>query len=262
MSISPINPANSIAPLANGGGGNSGTPTPPDPADGSYFEPMASPSIQSALNDEFSGDVIDPMWTLFDPGEVSTYTIENTGLVAAVSTSTGNNLHGQIQPLPAGDFTVETYVGQGIVSKAANIYFFTGLGLFEDDTDESQAYTQCLVTGHNIEPSVMTHIWSDYNSSSNGGFTAFDEALTNIFLRIRRNGTTYYFDYSFDGIGWKQWLTVADLGFVPTFFGVAGCYGDGIGVTQTCLWSFFRYVDEDLGINAGIGGRRIGFYSE
>jgi hypothetical protein len=72
---------------------------------------------------------------------------------------------------------------------------------------------------------------------------------------VRRTGTNYYFDYSFDGYGWNTANAGAALalGFVCGHMGL-GVNNNATAVTQTAYFQFFRFIGSDV----GLGGMSLG----
>jgi hypothetical protein len=183
------------------------------------WTPDAFPAGYAAQCDHFDDASIAAKWTAFQAGG---------GLSVAESgthfkyTHTGDNAYqwrGHFQPLPAGDFT--------IIAKLAFIapffnYWSVGLCLFADATNNPNSCALYCFTNEISTGSIQTRI-TKLNNWQGWAASPKDMLHTTYpvsYLRIRQIGTTIYFDYSIDGLGWinqfseARWFTPAEMGFI------------------------------------------------
>jgi len=212
-----------------GGGGGAGATFDPD-------EFPASPTSQS---DHFDDASIDVKWVAWQAGGNLTVAESNHHLVY---TNTGDNAYtwrGHFQALPAGDFTIEVKVNP--IFPFAN-YLSVGLALYQDATNNPNttdvfAYTCEMALG---TPQTRVTYLNAYNS---WGYSPSDMVHSNYcpsYLRIRRSGTTLYFDHSTNGIQWLQQYTVAQP-FAAAEMGLI-MWNYANAVTGIALFDWFYYL--------------------
>lgn len=221
---------------------------------GMWF-PGAAPASPSALDDEFEDSSFDTgLWTEFDPGGDLTISEDAVGLIMDHLTHAGDKIIGCHQSIPAGDFTITTRVASS--NPWAN-YTTTGLALWENPADTSKAiYTfniQASATGPALEFSKFTN-YTTFGTglASRSGSAYF--VPTDLYLRIRRNGTTYYAEWSENGLGWRP-LWSGSLDFAPSTFGLF-LNNVGVGSTIRSIFAFFRYEATDIGFTGILKGAR------
>lgn len=217
-------------------------------------KPPASPTTQ---DDEFSDGSLDVKWTEFDPNTKLAVTEETFGL-QFVKTANGGTYEraGLYQSIPSGDFTIIT---RAMALGNANTYHYYGLALWEDAADTSKKMFCCdyYRNGAAVVPAMFAYEWTDYNSISTNKLAATTLLFpTNSpYMRLRRNGTNYYLEYSPTGYAWQSPNAYAaiTLSFTPTHFGL---FCDAYTNTNpvTFMFPFFRY----LGYNAGEASTTLG----
>jgi len=223
-------------------------------ADFTVWDPLAPPVAPSAYDDEFSDSSLDDKWTEFDPDAHLTVTEEASGLNLVHGAYSGDDVVGIYQTIPAGNFTIWTAVS--LLAPAID-YVRMGLALWENPADTSKGIQQWRLGYNTASPyrDVCVERFNNYQSWNSTPFNLGAISPGGVYLRLRRNGTTYFFDVSEDGIGWMQCYSAA-LAFTPTKF--------GLGVNLNCATSglrglaqFFRYLDSDVGATGLVGGWRI-----
>ena len=223
--------------------------------------PDAPPSSAGADDDEFadaSGGVPSG-WTEVDHGNHMSVDEDAVGLELA-STATGGSYEnaGIYKAIPAGDFTIWTKLSH--IGVADTSYVLGGLALWEDATNSTkkvELFYNFLQSGGGTS-SIAVYEYTNYNTagsaakSSSSFGTVYNP--TAIYMRIRRNSTTYSFDYSTDGIGWMQFYS-GSLSFTPTH------YGPLCGVNHNQAnherYAFFRYKSSDITVAGITEGNRV-----
>lgn len=220
----------------------------------SVWVPDAPPSSPSASDNEFttgSGGVPSG-FTEFDPASVLTVTESSSYNAVLMDMATGGNgLSGIYKAIPAGDFSIWTYVS--LLSPRTN-YCDVGLAIWEDATNNTKGIQTFLIRAENTDPLHLNQYrWNSYNSFNSSVLSLGIGGSNGLYLRIRRTTTTYSFDFSVDGIGWVRHSTNA-LAFTPTHFGLV-MQNANIGSTIRGASKFFRYVSSDVGIAGIMSGR-------
>lgn len=234
-------------------------------AAGTIYNPFAAPATPHALDAEFTSGIL-PL-TEFDLDNVMTPTVDDRGVVLTIAaTSNATTIAGLLQALPNGfsSFTIESRVAQYITDSINNTYIISGIMLTDGTASNSKIYSWSLATGYNIEHSLYTHYFSDYHTFNTGiAHRSFGKEVSGLFLRIRKDNTNYYFDYSLEGMSWLHIVTVAiaSFPFTPTHFGIMFEYVASDGTPQATVFSFLRYKASDVTPRGFIGGRRVNYYT-
>ena len=229
-----------------GGGGATGSAT--------VWMPDASPPTGTANDDEFSDDSFDAgLWTEFDPDAIQAVDEQLFGLRLTQSSTAGDDITGIHQAIPAGDFTLATKVGlSGIRADFAT----AGIALW-DDAGNSAAGIYLFAVQYNTSGMTIEVVRFNNYQSFNSAIVSLADiiALTDSYLRIRRNGTTYNFEFSTDGVGWHR-IVSTTIAFAPDDFGVfVNNVAQGVDVAG--IFQFFRYLDYDVGLTNPLAGRRV-----
>lgn len=230
----------------------------------SVWCPYAPPASGTSYDDEFSNSSFNSsLWTEYDPGNCLTILEDDRGLVFTQDMTNGYKVAGIYQPIPSGDFTITTKT-DALTRQLDFTDTGIGLALWEDATDSSKKIYTWELDVRSDDHTAQLMQWTNYTTRA-GLVTNYTGVITtSLYLRIRRSGANYSFDWSHDGIGWIMLdpPTVADrtLSFTPTSFGITlynsiGAYKIGsIGA----ITSFFRYNASDVGISGTLYGRRVG----
>lgn len=78
-----------------------------------------------------------------------------------------------------------------------------------------------------------------------------------IYFRIRYDSSVYYFDYSFDGLGWYHVYGTGSLGITPTHWGICVGTNDEVG---TAYAHFFRVQEAWVDVSTPLAGRRVNVF--
>jgi hypothetical protein len=217
-----------------------------------------APASPAAQDDEFSDSSITG-WTTFDPGSVLTSTEDANGLTLSVVTSTPK-LCGLYKALPAGDFTIQWAFRLTAQAMGASKWIYGGLGLWEDATNTTKKIYSLGHYNNGGVPSMGADLWTNYTTWS---ATKLTGAVGNTYgqvriFRLRRNGTTMYHEFSYDGTLFFPVATTTyswTQDFTPTHFGVCGV-NYSTTATQKFLFDYIRYTGSDVGaVGYGLGRR-------
>ena len=220
--------------------------------------PDAPPASAGSEDDEFDGAGgagVPAGWTEVDHGGTQTVSEDEAGLKLLSSGPGSFQWSGIYKAIPAGDFTI--WAKMSLSAAVETDFSVIGLGLWQDATSASgDLATIGLHVGAGTT-AIGAYTWSSYTTfaSTLNDVTIHTTAGTNaLYFRIRRTGTTYAYDYSYDGLNWLRVYSGA-LGFTPTHFGPV------IGAQTTTAAGrayFFRYVASDVGMDGLVNGDRVG----
>ena len=193
--------------FVTGSGGSSGT-TYENPID----EPPASPH---AMDDEFSDTVMDSKWSWINQG-TSAWT-ENGRYGAMDLVPGGDHTRLLVQEAPTGDFAVSAKITLG--GSKLNYYNF-GICLYNGANGRRIIYGKCCRSGYSGIQAVKFSSNTSYSSDAylNGGWDSIF-----IYVRIRKEGTSYALDLSYDGDFWWQIYTES----ISTFLAAVSHVGVG-----------------------------------
>lgn len=204
-----------------------------------WWMPDAPPETPSLLDDEFDDAAFDAvLWTEFDPGALLAVSENETGLILDEATQAGDDLCGIYQPIPAVDFTIT--VKLALIALAAN-FGIAGLILWDDATNPAAGlYIWDFGFSAGAQAIELTR-FTNFTTWHSHIYQESDDIIgTHIYLRIRRLGANYAFDWSSNGLGWRQcWK--GPLAFAPDHFGI-GLNNVNSGITIRGIATFFRYT--------------------
>lgn len=222
-----------------------------------FWNPDAPPASPHANDDEFldgSGGVPGG-WTETDHGSKLTVVEDATYKHVALTHTGGagtHNIAGIYKSVPAGDFTIWTKCSMFAIGDNVDV----GLALFEDATSTTGDINTFGIR-RAAPNAIQRNTWAAYNATPTNNFGE-SLILTTVYLRIRRNGTTYYFDFSNDGLGWKQGSFSGSFA-VPTHMGLFVQNNGSNTVKGT--FEFYRFLASDVGINGVMAGQLAGIYA-
>lgn len=200
--------------------------------------PDYPPASPSSYDDEFDDAAVAAAWT--------------QTLVTATENAAGLHLQGThatawgsvTKAIPAGDWQVYTKVG--VYGSTASSW--DGGGLLLQDNSTGSAY----VLVYNDSGRSSNTIQYVVNSGETAAIVDRGNGI-DIYLRFRKNGTTYDCDYSYDGVGWQR-IYSGTLPFTPTKFGLLAARSASIAPT----YAFFRCVEGTPGgVIDVLSGRRV-----
>lgn len=180
--------------------------------------PSAKPATLSAQSDYFDRDNSqpDPKWIKFDPGgALTSVTVDTTRRMLKI-TATGDGsirFAGMVQPLVDVEEVYFTSVGQDAKLTASGSS--CDLVLLEGLTSTSKflAISRITTTTTNL---IRVRHFTAYNASATADATQSQDAP---YLSLRRNGTTFFGDFSIDGIEFQQLFT-GTAAFTPAYVGL------------------------------------------
>jgi len=224
------------------------------------WNPDAPPASPGSIDDEFSvvAGGVPTGWTEYDGDNKTTWAIVNGGAKAVTLTNAGHSFNGIAKALPAGAFSVMTKVG--IAGGEASMHW-AGICLWENVAGDNDGMIFCVIRDNTASFPLRLYC-GDFTTRSGGGgdhvalFTAGYSEY--VYLRVRRTGTNYYFDFSFDGRAWRSTNggLAIPLDFTPGYVGL-GLNNNGTGLTMTSYFQFLRYVASDLGLTGAMDGARF-----
>ncbi len=209
-----------------------------------FWDPDALPDTPSTQDDHFDDASLAAKWTEWDLGTAKV-TVSEAGhhLILTHLTENAARYRGVYQTLPAGDFT--------IAAKCSPIASSIGdaglaLTLFEDATNINADILVFILfhrTSGNKYRDIFAQRWADYQtfSASYAGETLYPG--TSVYFRIRRNGTTLYYDYSTDGVSWMRIYTHTQP-FAPAEMGIVS-FNNNTAITTYGYFDVFRYIASD-----------------
>lgn len=232
--------------------------------DGSIWSPDAPPASAGSADDEFadaSGGL--PVgWAEFDPDSIQAVSENEYGLSLVQTSTAGIDITGVYKTIPAGDFTIWAKVSLLSIIPGSSTFAWIGLALWEDATGTTGDIWTINYQVGPTEQAMQVTRWSDYQTFSTRPVAINDDwQHTGLYLRIRRtaSSSTYAFDFSTDGIGWRRAHSTSSLGFTPSHFGIA-VNNENTGADIRGVASFFRYLASDVGTTGIVSGDRISFF--
>jgi len=210
-----------------------------------FWDSDALPDTPAIQDDHFDVGAIDwGKWTEWDLG-VAKLAVTEAGHHAVLTHTTegAGRFRGIYQTLPAGDFTIA--IKASLISAATADAVLT-LCLFQDATNVNGDILMIQFwqrTSGLKYRDIHAQRWSDYQTfnTNYAGGTVYPN--TTNYLRFRRNGTTLYYEYSMDGVGWHRFYTHGQP-FVPAHMGFA-TQNNNAGFDIYGYVDFFRYIASD-----------------
>jgi hypothetical protein len=201
------------------------------------WTPDAFPAGAAAQCDHFDDASIDAKWLNFHTGGNQTITEADHHLKFVQAGDNGAfYCRGKYQLLPAGDFTIIAKIG-GTFSFVN--YFELGI-MFTQDATNNPNTCDIFTLGYQFEigaSSVRYQQWNDWQALvTNAGIFALSPPPA--YLRVRRSGTTLYWDMSHNGHLWvAPWASSGQI-FVPDGFGL---YTSNYSAVSYTAWFDFIF---------------------
>lgn len=236
------------------GGGGGGDPIYEE------WDPDAPPTSFNPRDDEFDASSF-LGWTEWDPGSVGlTYTQEYNRLLVEAPQNAPFEMAGIYKNLPGGsEWTLVTKISWMAQQGSGFDGMMVSLSLFEDlagAPSTSDIYTLRAQDAASEARAVALTRWNAYNSFNANVVRFFPWGVARrIYLRIRRNGSTYAVEASEDGIGWHR-IYNSTLAFTPAEMGLA--FINTSGATAYAWVHYFRAKNRDVGFSSPVHGRMIG----
>jgi hypothetical protein len=222
--------------------------------------PDAPPETPSAYDDEFNDETFNTnKWTEYDYASLIDISEEKQGVKMFLSEmpTAAEIVSGIYQLIPEGDFTISTRVH---IQSNKGEFNLAGLMLYEDGDDSSKdLYGLCLYRGNVMKLSLERY--TSYNTPVADLINLTIDPVTNqMYFRIRRNNTTYYFEASNNGLGFTTFYKSYSLLFVTKHFGLfidSKNHSGGQPDSTSAIFSFFRYQNSDIGLTSPLEGRLL-----
>ena len=220
------------------------------------WTPDFPPASPGALDDEFqlaSGGV-PAGWTEYDHASEYTITEDSApGVKILYTGTTANRLGGIYKADPGGDITIVAKVS---MSSLRSLSSCMGIGWLRDGALSTADVHWVRVANDGTSMYILTSLWTAYNVFSSNPVTMADVlGLNGVYLRMRRTGTTYLFDWSSDGVGWMG-LSSGTISFTPTHVGIIGLSATTGSASSSRCW-YFRSTNSDIGIAGQLGGKYL-----
>lgn len=216
------------------------------------FDPSCPPESPGNWCDEFDDESVDSVWITWDYNSVLTVAENEVGLVLTNDASNpGSDVAGVLRPLPQGDWTcVVKLTMTGSQTCAAGIVFTNG------STGDAKNYQQAY---YYISGNTEVHAiyFATTTSATRGDGNAVLDDVHDYrwdFLRVRKVGSAYSWEFSKDGIMWYKNASYAFTDFTPSFIGLFT--NDESGSLDThATFDFFRLTSGSVGKHEPCYGR-------
>lgn len=204
-----------------------------------------APASPSAYDDEFNDSSFDTgLWTEYDVNTEQTISESGDGVNLSQPTNANIHLTGIFQAIPAGDFTIACKVKVNQLVFTGPSYVQAGIILWDDASNSAEDAVMVGLgrqyNGTDIINGFGPTYFSDWDSATVYFFNGECAIDTWYYLRVRRTGSTLYWDYSEDGLAWTSQVMYVGPG-TPSHFGV-GLYNKSSD-TFAADFDFFRYRD-------------------
>jgi YD repeat-containing protein len=196
-----------------------------------------------SLSDDFNGGPgLDSKWTQVNwNGSLIAYDVNST---KPGNLWTRNNFgsdlnHAILQSLPSGDFSAVTKIRVSGTPGG-----FDNLGIMVTDNNAGNGGTQfTAMLGYNsgwILGGVQYTNFQNYNSTPTNLLNVNSPVNQDVWVRMRRSGTSYYVGYSYDGNTWSE-CNSTGLSFTPVYIGLFT--DNNASGTQLDVWfDFFTFT--------------------
>ncbi|MEQ8221148.1 MAG: hypothetical protein ABRQ37_02515 [Candidatus Eremiobacterota bacterium] len=239
--------------------------------DGEIFKmwlPDAPPVSPSEYDDEFLDESFNiSKWSEFDHGNKLSVSEEKYGLKFDITphvSTTDDSIAGILQSIPSGDFSITTKCNLSAIRNATagiNSGLMAGILLAENTSNSGKIYFLTLMYPGSQDINYINLYYYTSYSTYGGvyGRQVGNFEITAGYLRVRRTGTTYYFDYSLNGRAFINIYSSSSLAFTPGYFGLGSMYTSSSSVTahHTIIYDFFRYKNSDVGLSAPVEGNIV-----
>lgn len=212
----------------------------------SYYDYDKPPASPNSVNDEFSGSSLDGAWTQYGAADM-TLSVADHLLEIAQTHTAGAKVSGIYKALPSGDWfaVCKVFYDDNFNTAAANQA--AGIALFQDGADTTKKITIC--SAYTLD-TVSIPIFVDYTNrtTANGGLTATSDTgangvralYRNVYLVLKKVGTTYQVGYSMDGFAWRYPAAAVSLSYTPIHIGIASNLLAPTGSTRRVWFDFIR----------------------
>lgn len=207
--------------------------------------PDARPTSPHASDNEFDSSIAD--FTTWDPGALMSSpapAIDATRSMLKLEVpynGSGSAWAGVYKAVPASEFAmyVKMHALSMYGSTGARVAAFVAGDLA--GAPSTADFRGVEITSGALGAGTMNiscRLWTAYNAAPGAGAPSVASSSAGGWARIRCNGTTAYFDWSDDGVGWVH-LNEVTLGFTPAYIALAASTH---GATNTKAIGLFDYV--------------------
>ncbi len=200
----------------------------------STFSVFAPPAVPHANDDEATGTVLDPSWTLKDTGGHVVASIVNNHITLDYTANGTISSAWLYKPKPNAEFA---FIAPLALINAEDNYTRCGICVLEDGANSAKKQAVMFFV-----PSLNTIYgseWSAYNGSESAILsTAWYQHVG--FMRMRIKNATFWMDVCTDGQTWRQKAT-GTLSFTPQHYGLwFNCTASGVVVRA--MYKFVRHA--------------------
>jgi len=223
--------------------------------------PDAPSLYPNALDDEFDDNSFNTTkWREFDVPNLLEIAEYNYGLRLALNGATGDKLAGIYQTKPVGNFTMWTKVS--LAARNVN-YARAGLALYEDVVNNPTT-SNIELFGVEFSATAINFLvqqYSDYQTVLNTQVAWGAKSISNhLYLRFRVSDSTWFADWSSDGVGWCNGWQGAAL-FTPSQIGL--CVEQyALATTTYAFFPFFRVTNTGGSYATVESGRLVKLYGD
>jgi hypothetical protein len=174
-----------------------------------FYNADLPPDSAHANDDEFDDAALGVAWTDWDPAGVGVYAEGDYGAKITATGVAGDALTGIYRAVPAGDWSIVTRI-----SLSGDVTNFTVGGIFLAEDLAAAATTgnvRLFCVSYQTTASLRLRIidYNDYQTFAAGVYEVTLAGHSHLYLRIRRSGAAYHYDYSTDGLNWGEATTGA-----------------------------------------------------
>jgi len=229
--------------------GSAGTPY-------SYWDADKAPTSPTSEDDEFNtAGAIDGKWTTVNWASATTTPNVNQTVPGALYIAVTNDqpFIAAVQAIPAGDFCIVAKCKT--VDQQASPNHNIGMLLADGASAGAGSQTVLIIDGGYSTQESWSALYAATNYANIGAGVASGYGPPNLYGRIRRSGSTYYWGWSPDGMLWSEFTSAP--GYTPTHFGLF-INTAAAGLVE-CSFDFFRYEATATPTATKGGTRTIGF---
>ena len=195
------------------------------------------PAVTHLMDDEFNDTVMDSKWSWINQGTAAWSENGSYGAMDLLSGSDHTRL--LVQEAPAGDFTA---LAKLTVSGPKVNYYNFGITLYNSANGKRIVFGKCCRSGYSGIQAVKFSSNTAYSSDAYlvGGWDSIF-----LYVRIRKEGTSYSLDLSADGDFWWQVFTetIATYLSAISHVGVGYFRNNSSGVTYRGRCEWFRVTE-------------------
>lgn len=195
-----------------------------------YMPIDVPPATPNAMDDEFDGSSLDAKWSQTTGGTNPAWSLSSGLLVADVSANKAGSL---VQTIPSGDWTIAAQLGPFTARISGDNHVPNGMTLDEGSSTQKSFRFVRMLKNSGLKMLLMNlPSYTDWTSDVAEHSIPYSGFM---YQRIRRSGSTYYFEYSGDGFMWTS-LWSGTLSFTPTKIGITSAGSNSVPIGGTFGW--------------------------